>query len=280
MADHDENEASECGPKFSPPLYMQRYQFVRDLLSKESPVIKKLADFGCAEGRFIRYMKQIPFAEEAVCVDIIRTNLEEFCVHEAQPIMWDHMFGRSVPLTVNLYEGSVAELDCRLKGFDAVSCIELIEHLHPNILAKLPLNIFGYLEPRVVVFTTPNSEFNVLFPQLNGKFRHWDHKFEWTRQEFKNWCREIVKDYPNYDFEITGVGNPPSEREDVGFCTQIAIFRRLYSSEKNNDDRQPHSYSLVESFYYRQRTKEEEIKFQKDREASPIDWDACISNNR
>jgi len=34
--------------------------------------------------------------------------------------------------------------------------------------------------------TTPNAEFNVLFPNLNG-FRHPDHKFEWTRQQFGDW---------------------------------------------------------------------------------------------
>lgn len=34
--------------------------------------------------------------------------------------------------------------------------------------------------------TTPNYEFNQLFPG-SRKFRHYDHKFEWTRQEFQTW---------------------------------------------------------------------------------------------
>lgn len=61
-----------------------------------------------------------------------------------------------------------------------------IEHLIPEHLEKMPAVIFGQLSPTVVIVTTPNAEFNVLFPNLEG-FRHWDHKFEWTRQEFQDW---------------------------------------------------------------------------------------------
>jgi hypothetical protein len=50
----------------------------------------------------------------------------------------------------------------------------------------MPEVIFGHLQPNVVVVTTPNCEFNVLFPGLK-KFRHYDHKFEWTRAEFQTW---------------------------------------------------------------------------------------------
>ncbi len=41
--------------------------------------------------------------------------------------------------------------------------------------------VFGRVRPRVAVFTTPNREFNPLFADFPGPFRHWDHRFEWTR---------------------------------------------------------------------------------------------------
>lgn len=31
-----------------------------------------------------------------------------------------------------------------------------------------------------------------------------------------------------YSVEFTGVGNPPTGMEDVGFCTQIAVFVKKY----------------------------------------------------
>lgn len=61
-----------------------------------------------------------------------------------------------------------------------------IEHLYPNILEALPYNIFGIIRPLVAIFTTPNADFNVLFPHFSGS-RHWDHKFEWSRQQFQDW---------------------------------------------------------------------------------------------
>lgn len=50
-----------------------------------------------------------------------------------------------------------------------------------------PYNIFGYIRPLVVAVTTPNADFNVLFSKMGNSFRHWDHKFEWTREQFEDW---------------------------------------------------------------------------------------------
>lgn len=61
-----------------------------------------------------------------------------------------------------------------------------VEHLYPEPLTNLPYNIFGFIRPKVAIVTTPNADFNVLFGKMSG-FRHWDHKFEWTRQEFQDW---------------------------------------------------------------------------------------------
>jgi len=61
-----------------------------------------------------------------------------------------------------------------------------IEHLYENTLKGLPDNIFGKIKPLLAIFTTPNEEFNSLFPGFWG-FRHDDHKFEWTRKQFTYW---------------------------------------------------------------------------------------------
>ena len=61
-----------------------------------------------------------------------------------------------------------------------------VEHLQDAELSLLPKAIFGQIAPWLVLMTTPNVEFNVLFSNLTG-FRHPDHKFEWTRQQFADW---------------------------------------------------------------------------------------------
>ena len=52
-----------------------------------------------------------------------------------------------------------------------------IEHLNDDVLSAVPSAVFGVMRPKIAVFTTPNSEFNVKFgPNFEGPFRHWDHK--------------------------------------------------------------------------------------------------------
>lgn len=46
--------------------------------------------------------------------------------------------------------------------------------------------VFGYMAPVAAIISTPNADFNPLLPGLTG-FRHYDHKFEWTKVEFQTW---------------------------------------------------------------------------------------------
>ena len=111
--------------------------------------------------------------------------------------------------------------------------------MYPETLAGCVSTLFGKLCPRAVLITTPNCEFNIVFQDFESqtsleadsttpKFRHWDHKFEWTRAEFQEWCqREILDKYPNYHLDeegYSGQGLAPAGYEHVGFCTQSAVF--------------------------------------------------------
>jgi len=71
--------------------------------------------------------------------------------------------------------------------------------------------------------TTPNVEYNARFESLPaGRFRHKDHRFEWTRAEFENWARGIASRF-GYVVRFEPVG--PVD-EQVGAPTQIAVFTR------------------------------------------------------
>ena len=89
----------------------------------------------------------------------------------------------------------------------------------------MPKNVFGFIKPKLAVFTTPNQEFNILFPDFEGPFRHWDHKFEWTRSEFEDWAIKIVREYPLYEYKIYGIGTgPPGTESTHGHCSQMVVF--------------------------------------------------------
>ncbi|XP_035393451.1 small RNA 2'-O-methyltransferase [Cygnus atratus] len=209
--------------KFTPPLYKQRYQFVKDLVGKYKP--KKVADLGCADCTLLWMLKSYNCIEVLAGLDICASVMKEK-MHRLYPLPGDYLQPAERSLTVTLHHGSVAHEDPCMLGFDLVTCIELIEHLEESELEKFPEVVFGFMAPTMVVISTPNSEFNPLLPGVTI-FRHQDHKFEWDRAQFQSWALDAAKRY-DYSVEFTGVGNPPTGMEDVGFCTQIAVFVKKY----------------------------------------------------
>jgi len=73
-----------------------------------------------------------------------------------------------------------------------------------------------------VVMTTPNAEYNVKWESLPaGKFRHRDHRFEWTRAEFEAWATGIAARF-GYSVRFLPVG---PEDALVGAPSQMGIFQ-------------------------------------------------------
>ncbi|XP_015679511.1 small RNA 2'-O-methyltransferase [Protobothrops mucrosquamatus] len=205
---------------FTPPLYKQRYAFIKQLVDKHKP--KKVADLGCAGCNLLWMLKFCNCIEELVGLDISEEVMKEN-MYRLSPLPGDYLQPSEKQLTVTLLQGSVAHKDPCMLGFDMVTCIELIEHLEAKELEKFPEVVFGFMSPAMIIISTPNSEFNYLLPTVS-LFRHPDHKFEWNRTQFQNWAVDVATRY-DYTVEFTGVGAPPHGK-DVGFCTQIGVFVR------------------------------------------------------
>ena len=54
-------EAEDHSPLFCPPLYRQRYSFVRDILTRHD--VTSVVDFGCAEPKLLAFLKFCPNIE-------------------------------------------------------------------------------------------------------------------------------------------------------------------------------------------------------------------------
>ena len=119
-------------------------------------------------------------------------------------------------------QSSVTYADQRLAGLDAVVLMEVIEHVDPPRLPALAHSVFHTAHPGAVIVTTPNSEYNIRYPALPaGRYRHPDHRFEWTRAEFQTWATGVA-DVHGYTVEFRPVG---PDDPDVGSPTQLALFR-------------------------------------------------------
>lgn len=244
--DHEDAENSPSAPVFIPKLYMQRYHFVLRQLIKYD--VKSVVDFGSAECKITRFLVQIPTLEQLTLVDLNRDTLE-FNKGTIMPLISDYLFRREVTLNVKIYQGSITDLASCILGCDAVTMVEIIEHLYPDVLDQAIVMVFGKLQPKVIIITTPNRDFNELFSNLSG-LRHWDHKFEWSRKEFQNWCTDITARFP-YDIKYDGIGDPPENSKHLGYCSQAAIFtRKPCAAICDSSEMAVHNYILVAEASY------------------------------
>ncbi|MFH9424923.1 3' terminal RNA ribose 2'-O-methyltransferase Hen1 [Streptomyces sp. NPDC017529] len=177
----------------------------------------RVLDLGCGQGQLVGEL-----LKEGQFTDIVGVDVSMRALHEARRrLRLDRMPERQAE-RVRLVQGSLAYTDARLKGYDAAVLSEVVEHVDLPRLPALEYAVFGSARPRTVVVTTPNVEYNVRWESLPaGHVRHRDHRFEWTREEFRTWAGEVA-DRHGYAVEFRPVG--PDDPE-VGPPTQLACFR-------------------------------------------------------
>ena len=200
-------------------LHEQRLVAVFSAL-KESGA-RRILDLGCGEGRLIAMLIREPAFTEILGMDVS---------HRALEIATDRLKVDRMPeqqrTRLSLIQGSLMYRDERLAGFDAAAIVEVIEHLDEPRLAAFERVVFEFACPGTVVITTPNSEYNELFESLPaGKFRHRDHRFEWTRAQFETWGDNIAERF-GYLVSYSPVG--PLDA-DHGAPSQMAVFQKSRS---------------------------------------------------
>jgi 3' terminal RNA ribose 2'-O-methyltransferase Hen1 len=178
----------------------------------------RVVDLGCGEGKLLKALLKERQFTEIVGMDVSIRSLE---------LAKDRLDLERLPdlqrQRIKLLHGSLMYRDKRLAGFEAATVVEVIEHLDPPRLAAFERVLFEAARPGMVVLTTPNAEFNVRFEGLPaGRFRHKDHRFEWTRAEFEAWARGVAERF-GYGVRFSPVGVVDAE---VGAPTQMAVFSR------------------------------------------------------
>lgn len=201
-------------PTKAKSLHQQRLDAVLAVLkgSKAQSVI----DLGCGEGRLLKMLLKEPQFKQITGMDVSFGELQK---------AKNKLYLDDLPLRqkkrIQLIQGSVTYQDKRLAGFDAAALVEVIEHLEPERISAFERVVFEKARPRKVVLTTPNAEYNSKYEFLDDdEFRHDDHRFEWTREEFVRWTQHVTQTYA-YSVTIHPIGNEDAE---VGAPSQMAVF--------------------------------------------------------
>jgi 3' terminal RNA ribose 2'-O-methyltransferase Hen1 len=166
-------------------------------------------DLGCGEGRLLRRLADCGRFSSILGVDASPAALERA--------------GRRLGARVKLQQGALTYRDRRLAGFDAAAVVEVVEHIDPERLPAFEEAVFRTARPGTVVLTTPNRDYNGRFATLAaGTMRHPDHRFEWSRDEFRAWTERVCARF-GYTVRLIPVGEPDPA---LGAPTQMGVFTR------------------------------------------------------
>ena len=216
--DEEQMKKEEQEQAIETPIRLNDLRLQQVLSELKSSGANRVLDLGCGEGKLLRVLLKDKQFTEIVGMDVSYRTLES----ASERLHMDTLPPKQKE-RLRLIQGSLMYRDKRLASFDAAAVVEVIEHLDEPRLAAFERVLFEFARPATIVLTTPNSEYNVKFETLPaGQFRHRDHRFEWTREQFRRWASGIAERF-GYTVETKPVGEEDSQ---VGPPTQMGVFRR------------------------------------------------------
>src|SRR6516165_9715530 len=217
-AEDDDHRTAQPEEVLEKPLSLNEQRLGSVMAALRGSGAKRVLDLGCGEAKLIRELLKEKQFEEIVGLDVSIRSLE--VAH--QRLKLERLPTKQAE-RVKLIHGSLMYRDKRLEGFDAAAVVEVVEHLDPPRLSAFERVLFEFAKPRTVVLTTPNREFNVKWETLGaGRFRHPDHRFEWTRLEFQDWSKAVAGRF-GYAVRLLPVG---AEHPAYGPPTQMGVFQQ------------------------------------------------------
>ncbi|MCL2527169.1 MAG: 3' terminal RNA ribose 2'-O-methyltransferase Hen1 [Defluviitaleaceae bacterium] len=203
----------EAKPEKTLNLNAQRLGSV--VAALKSHEAKRIIDIGCGEGNLIMQLIKDRQFTNITGVDVSHVALKR----AGEKLRLDQA-GDSLQQRVQLFQGALTYKDSRFAGYDAACVIEVIEHMDIPRLTAFQRVLFEFARPPVVVLTTPNKEYNAIYGLID-QVRHGDHRFEWTREEFRAWANETARKF-GYTVQFSEIGEPD---ETHGAPTQMGVFK-------------------------------------------------------
>ncbi|MCZ8538025.1 3' terminal RNA ribose 2'-O-methyltransferase Hen1 [Paenisporosarcina quisquiliarum] len=213
LVENSSNDEKKVEPVKKVRLNELRYEKIVNAVSQLKP--RSVVDFGSGEGKL---SVQLGFVEGIT--EILAVEPSESASLKALE-RFNKVKNKEKFVIPELLWGSLFYYDERLKDKDVIILCEVIEHIDESRLPKAMDTLLHDYQPGALIITTPNREYNELY-DMEEHLRHNDHRFEWTRAEFRQWCTE--RNHSNeYELLFDGIGE---EHPSHGFPTQMCIFKR------------------------------------------------------
>lgn len=191
-------------------LHSERLQAVCAAIEKSGAA--SVVDMGCGDGDLLVRLARIP--------EIVRLVGMDLCPRALDRLRERLKTEAAGAVRVEVRIGSMLAPQTDLREIDCAVLLETIEHIEPERLSKLERAVFHDLRPKTVIVTTPNAEYNAILGVPAHRFRHPDHRFEWTRAKFRQWGARVAGS-AGYRVEVHDIGGVHPE---FGGASQMAVF--------------------------------------------------------
>lgn len=186
-----------------------RLDFAKKYLLPKTSRQKGIVDIGCGEGYYLFNLSKKMEYESYHAIDINEEVLYTLS-RKANFRKMENVFTyNSFDLFLEKYN-----TDVPLNFI----CMEVIEHMSQEEAAELISKCIRHPRFNSIVLTTPNKEFNSLyFDDDDDTFRHVDHKFEFTEEEFREWVLKLNFNlvFPDNPKDICNIGHDIFEVGDI-----------------------------------------------------------------
>jgi 3' terminal RNA ribose 2'-O-methyltransferase Hen1 len=178
---------------------------------------RSVIDMGCGEGNLLRLLLKEKTFTRIAGFDVSPSVLERARRNLKIDLLPDAQKER-----ITLFQSSLTYRDDRCAGYDAAAVVEVVEHIDPGRFPVFERVLFEYAKPGTVALTTPNVEYNEHYERFaKGRLRHGDHRFEWTREQFRTWCGSVSERY-GYSVSYREIG----DSDEQGAPTEMGVFTR------------------------------------------------------
>lgn len=169
----------------------QRQEWISEQLKFERSIL----DIGCGEGAYA-----IPYSQKVSEYDYFAIDIDAEIRERLK-----YKINNKVIENIAIYESLSHFLEFYDNDLNVdVLLTEVVEHMSVKDANNLIKSVLSYVNFENFIITTPNAEFNNLY-QLDG-FRHDDHKWEMTKEEFVKWIDSILSN-TTYTYTFSDVGD-------------------------------------------------------------------------
>jgi len=197
------------------PLAVQRRAAVLAVLRESGA--RSVGDLGCGDGALTKHLISEKGIDRVIAADVSARAL----AIAARRLRLERL-SEATRANITLIQSALTYRDERLTNLDAAVLMEVIEHVDDARLPALERAVFGFAAPSSVIVTTPNAEHNAVYGMTPGALRHPDHRWEWTRAQFRRWAGQVAATY-GYSVRFAGAG---PEAPEAGQPTQLAVFTK------------------------------------------------------